>query len=140
MEYPQIEFKKVYELLSFMLELKKNPSLLDKAPYDDMTKKALSDVLLKKYSDDDTSKKNLHDVDIEEETVRLYESMQLIDIKEDLDPREQIALIKLKTTTLKDLLDMMKESKEIKNVRQFENAVLEILTEEQANRVIDLIK
>lgn len=137
-KYPELRFKDVYPLLTFMLEVKKNPSLLENSPYDDSVKNALRELFFR----DDTvnfSNKSLEDMDLEQETIRLYETMKNIEVGEVLDAREKISLVKLQASSLKDLLDMMKESKRIKNIRYFEDLIFDILTDEQKEKVKTLI-
>lgn len=137
MNYPEINFKTLYPVLVFMLEAKKDPKVLDSSPYDDSLKNAIKELI---YTDVSSlnSRKSLEDVDIEDETIRLYDSMKNIEVYAE-DPKEKIALLKLQSSSLKDLLDMLKESKRIKNIKLFEDTIFSILTEEQKEKVLTLI-
>lgn len=138
MNYPEINFKTLYPVLVFMLEAKKDPKVLDSSPYDDSLKNAIKELI---YTDVSSlnSRKSLEDVDIEDETIRLYDSMKNIEVYAE-DPKEKIALLKLQSSSLKDLLDMLKESKRIKNIKLFEDTIFSILTEEQKEKVLTLIQ
>lgn len=135
--YPELTFKEVYPILTFMLEVKKDPSVLDNSPYEDALKNALRELFFNNGSS--RSDKKLEDMDLEEETIRLYDSMKNIELGEVLDAREKIALVKLQASSLRDLLEMMKESKRIKNIRYFEDMIFNILTDEQKEKVKTLI-
>jgi hypothetical protein len=137
--YPELTFKDVYPLLTFMLEVKKDPTLLDKSPYDDAVKNALRELFFRNETNAFSQEKSLENMDLEQETIRLYETMKNIELGEVLDAREKIALVKLQASSLKDLLDMMKESKRIKNIRYFEDTIFNILTDEQKEKVKTLI-
>lgn len=138
MNYPEINFKTLYPVLVFMLEAKKDPKVLESSPYDDSLKNAIKELI---YTDVSSlnSRKSLEDVDIEDETIRLYDSMKNIEVYAE-DPKEKIALLKLQSSSLKDLLDMLKESKRIKNIKLFEDTIFSILTEEQKEKVLTLIQ
>jgi hypothetical protein len=135
--YPELTFKEVYPILTFMLEVKKDPSVLDNSPYEEALKNALRELFFNNGSS--RSDKKLEDMDLEEETIRLYDSMKNIELGEVLDAREKIALVKLQASSLRDLLEMMKESKRIKNIRYFEDMIFNILTDEQKEKVKTLI-
>lgn len=135
--YPELTFKEVYPILSFMLEVKKDPSVLDNSPYEDALKNALRELFFNNGGN--RNDKKLEDMDLEEETIRLYDSMKNIELGEVLDAREKIALVKLQASSLRDLLEMMKESKRIKNIRYFEDMIFNILTDEQKEKVKTLI-
>lgn len=135
--YPELTFKEVYPILTFMLEVKKDPSVLDNSPYEEALKNALRELFFNSGSS--RSDKKLEDMDLEEETIRLYDSMKNIELGEVLDAREKIALVKLQASSLRDLLEMMKESKRIKNIRYFEDMIFNILTDEQKEKVKTLI-
>ena len=51
------------------------------------------------------------------------------------EEKEKIQLIKLQTSTLSDLLNMVKEAQEIKKIREFEDLMFSILTDEQKEQV-----
>lgn len=138
-KYPELSFKDVYPILKMMLDVKKEPSSIDTLPYDESVKSAFRELLLEK-NESSFSDKSLKDMDLEQETIRLYESMKSIEVGESLDAKEKISLLKLQASSLKDLLDMMKESKQIKNIRWFEDTIFQILTPEQKEKVKHIIE
>ncbi len=137
-EYPNLTFKDVYPILTLMLEIKKNPSIVDNLPYDVSIKDALRELFVKNESV--FSNKSLKDMDLEDETIRLYESMKNIEVGESLDAKEKISVLKLQASSLKDLLDMAKESKRIKNIKWFEDTIFQILTPEQRDKVKHILE
>ena len=56
---------------------------------------------------------------------------------ESIDPKEKIQILKLKASLLQQLLDMMKESKKIKEINQFVELVYTILTDEQKDKLLE---
>lgn len=136
MEYPQIDFKTLYPVLVMLSQIHGDLSLLDKAPYGESVKNAIREFMLNLRSGTTpTSDKSLKDLDVEAETVRLYESMKNIENLGNLEEKEKIQLIKLQTSTLSDLLSMVKEAQEIKKIREFEDLIFTILTDEQKEQV-----
>ena len=136
--YTEISVETVIALRSLIKDVKLNPRLLDSSPYDEVTKQTLKQLLIKGDSDSQTERTNtkLEDLDYEAETISLYESINEIDAL-DIDPKERISVIKLKTSILQDLLNMMKESKRIKEINKFEEMVFSILTEDQKNKILE---
>ena len=140
-DYPDLDYKTLYPILLFILECRKNPKIIEDAPYSEHIKSALSELCFNLNEDNKGGEvKNLMDLDIEAETIRLYESMKSIEMKGKLDEKEKISVLKLQTTSLQDLLDMLKEAKEIKKIREFEDLIFTILTDEQKEKVKELFK
>lgn len=136
MEYPQIDFKTLYPILVMLNKMHSDLSLIDKSPYNESIKNAIRELMLNvKGASNATSDKSLKDLDVEAETVRLYESMKNIENLGNLEEKEKIQLIKLQTSTLSDLLNMVKQAQEIKKIREFEDLVFGILTDEQKEQV-----
>lgn len=135
MEYPQIDFKTLYPILVMLTKMQSDLSLIDKSPYSDTIKSAIRELLLNLKSQNTISDKSLKDLDVEGETIRLYESMKNIENLGNLEEKEKIQLIKLQTSTLSDLLNMVKEAQEIKKIREFEDLIFGILTDEQKEKV-----
>lgn len=136
MEYPQIDFKTLYPILVMLSQIHGDLSLLDKSPYGESVKNAIREFMLNLRSGTmSASDKSLKDLDVEAETVRLYESMKNIENLGNLEEKEKIQLIKLQTSTLSDLLSMVKEAQEIKKIREFEDLIFTILTDEQKEQV-----
>lgn len=136
MDYPQIDFKTLYPVLIMLNKMHGDLSLIDKAPYSDTIKNAIRELMLNLKSDSKGGNdKSLKDLDVEAETIRLYESMKNIENLGNLEEKEKIQLIKLQTSTLSDLLNMVKESQEIKKIREFEDLIFGILTDEQKEKV-----
>lgn len=140
-DYPDLDYKTLYPILLFILECRKNPKTIDDAPYNEHIMRALFELCFNLNEDKKSDEaKNLMDLDIEAETIRLYESMKSIEMKGKLDEKEKISVLKLQTTSLQDLLDMLKEAKEIKKIREFEDLIFTILTDEQKEKVKELFK
>ena len=136
MEYPQIDFKTLYPILLMLTKIHNDLSLLEKAPYSESVKNAIKELMLNLKSGANTvSDKSLKDLDVEAETIRLYESMKNIENLGNVEEKEKIQLIKLQTSTLSDLLNMVKEAQEIKKIREFEDLIFSILTDEQKEKV-----
>ena len=134
--YPQIDFKTLYPVLVMLNEIHGDLTLLDKAQYSESVKNAIKEFILNLKSSTKTANdKSLKDLDVEAETVRLYESMKNIENLGNLEEKEKIQLIKLQTSTLSDLLNMVKEAQEIKKIREFEDLIFGILTDEQKEKV-----
>lgn len=135
--YPDISVDTVMTLRMLIKDLRANPNLLNDSPYDDVTKQTLKQ-LLSGSVEEDSEKKELHieDLDYEKETLKLYQDINAIDDME-IDAKEQISLIKVKTSIIQDLLNMMKESKRIKEINKFEEIVFGILTEEQKDKLLE---
>ena len=69
--------------------------------------------------------------------MNLYQSIEEINDLESIDPKEKIQILKLKASLLQQLLDMMKESKKIKEINQFVELVYTILTDEQKDKLLE---
>lgn len=136
--YPEISVETVIALRGLIKDIKLNPKLLDSSPYDEVTKQTLKQLLIKNDSESQTErpKIKLEDLDYEAETIALYESINEINELE-IDTKERVSVIKLKTSILQDLLNMMKESRRIKEINKFEEMVFSILTEEQKNKILE---
>jgi len=134
--YPNITVETVMGLRMLIKDLKNNPKLLDNSPYDDVTKQTLKQLLSGNESDGKKENVRLEDLDYEAETIALYESINAINELE-IDAKERISVIKLKTSILQDLLNMMKDSKKIKEINRFEEIVFGILTEDQKNKLLE---
>lgn len=137
--YPEISVETIMTLRVLIKDLRTNNKLLDESPYDDITKQTLKQ-LLTNSSDSIKSQnesKSLEDLDYESETMSLYNSLNEIDNFDAVDVKERISVIKLKTSILQDLLNMMKESKRIKDINRFTELVYSILTEEQKNKLLE---
>lgn len=135
--YPQLSIETIMALRVLIRDIKNNKKLLDKAPYDEVTKQTLEQLLINKEDNKIEGKiKKIDDLDYEAETISLYESINEINEME-IDAKERISVIKLKTSILQDLLNMMKDSKKIKEINRFEEIVYSILTEEQKNKLLE---
>lgn len=135
--YPEISVETVMALRVLIKDLKNNARLLDDSPYDEITKQTLKQLLSGESSSGDKKENvRLEDLDYEAETIALYESIN--DINEmEIDAKERISVIKLKTSILQDLLNMMKDSRRIKEINRFEEMIYSILTEDQKNKLLE---
>ena len=135
--YPNISVDMVMALRVLIKDLRANPNLLDTSPYDEVTKQTLKQLLIGN-ADEDSEKRELHieDLDYEKETLKLYKDINAINDME-IDAKERISLVKVKAGIIQDLLNMMKESKRIKEINKFEEIVFGILTEEQKDRLLE---
>lgn len=137
--YPNISVDTVVALRMLIKDMRANPKLLNDSPYDEVTKQTLKQ-LLSGGGDENTDKPeiklSIEDLDYEKETLKLYNDINAIDDME-IDAKERISLIKVKTSIIQDLLNMMKESKRIKEINKFEEIVFGILTEEQKDKLLE---
>lgn len=136
--YPNISVDTVVALRMLIKDFRANPKLLNDSPYDEITKQTLKQLLTGNGDEEDKTenKVSIEDLDYEKETLKLYNDINAIDDME-IDAKERISLIKVKTSILQDLLNMMKESKRIKEINKFEEIVFEILTEEQKDKLLE---
>lgn len=139
--YPEIPLEFIMNLRLLLKDCQKNPLILENSPYDPMITETLKKIISKSggsESDSDSDSDSgltIENIDYEEETINLYKSINNINNLENIDAKERISVIKLKTQILQQLLDMMKESKRIKQIYQFEELVFSVLTEEQKDRI-----
>lgn len=135
--YPNISVETVMTLRVLIKDLRANPTLLDTSPYDEVTKQTLKQ-LLNGNTEEDSEQKELHieDLNYEKETLKLYKDINAINDME-IDAKERISLVKVKAGIIQDLLNMMKESKRIKEINKFEEIVFGILTEEQKDKLLE---
>lgn len=134
--YPDISVDTVMSLRMLIKDIKTNPNLLNDSPYDEITKQTLKQLLSGNISDKSDANLSIEDLDYEKETLKLYKDINAIDDME-IDAKERISLIKVKTSIIQDLLNMMKESKRIKEINKFEEIVFGILTEEQKDKLLE---
>lgn len=134
--YPDISVDTVMSLRMLIKDIKTNPNLLNDSPYDEVTKQTLKQLLNGDVSDKQDVNLSIEDLDYEKETLKLYKDINAIDDME-IDAKERISLIKVKTSIIQDLLNMMKESKRIKEINKFEEIVFGILTEEQKDKLLE---
>ena len=138
-EYPSVDFKTLYPILLFLLQCKKTPEIIEDSPYNENIKYGIKDLLSNiGFAEGGATDKKLTDLDIEAESIRLYESMKRIELHGKMDEKEKMSLLKLQMNSLQDLLNMAKEAKEIKKIREFEDIVFTILTDEQKEKVLKL--
>lgn len=139
--YPEIPLDFIMNLRLLLKDCQKNPVLLENSPYDNITVETLKKLCGKNMdtlsgeSDDEDEGLTVENIDYEQETLNLYKSINNINNLENIDAKERISVIKLKTQILQQLLDMMKESKRIKEIYHFEELVFNILTEEQKDKI-----
>lgn len=134
--YPNITVETVMGLRMLIKDLKNNPKLLDNSPYDDITKQTLKQLLSGNESNEPRENIKLEDLDYEKETLKLYQDINEIDDME-IDAKERMSLVKIKAGLIQDLLNMMKDSKRIKEINRFEEIIYSILTEEQKNQILE---
>ena len=134
--YPNISVDTVMSLRMLIKDIRTNPNLLNDSPYDEVTKQTLKQLLNGDVSDKQDVNLSIEDLDYEKETLKLYKDINAIDDME-IDAKERISLIKVKTSIIQDLLNMMKESKRIKEINKFEEIVFGILTEEQKDKLLE---
>lgn len=134
-EFPKINSEDILALRLFVRDCGLNPELLEESPYPDVIKDTVRSIL-NKSEVKTNNKRKLSDIDYEAETIALYDSIQAIDDLGTIDPKEKIAIIKLRTGILQQLLDMLKESRRIKEIYRFEDIVFSILTEEQKDKLL----
>lgn len=134
--YPDISVDTVMSLRMLIKDIRTNPNLLNDSPYDEVTKQTLKQLLNGDVSDKQDVNLSIEDLDYEKETLKLYKDINAIDDME-IDAKERISLIKVKTSIIQDLLNMMKESKRIKEINKFEEIVFGILTEEQKDKLLE---
>ena len=134
--YPNISVETVMGLRMLIKDLKTNPKLLDNSPYDDVTKQTLKQLLSGNESTEPKENIKLEDLDYEKETLKLYQDINEIDDME-IDAKERMSLVKIKAGIIQDLLNMMKDSKRIKEINRFEEMIYSILTEEQKNQILE---
>ena len=136
--YPTISVEAIMSLRVLMRDIRTNPRLIENSPYDEITKQTLKQLF--GFSKDNNIKaetKKLEDLNFETETMNLYQSIEEINDLESIDPKEKIQILKLKASLLQQLLDMMKESKKIKEINQFVELVYTILTDEQKDKLLE---
>lgn len=134
--YPNITVETVMGLRMLIKDLKNNPKLLDNSPYDDITKQTLKQLLSGNESNEPRENIKLEDLDYEKETLKLYQDINEIDDME-IDAKERMSLVKIKAGLIQDLLNMIKDSKRIKEINRFEEMIYSILTEEQKNQILE---
>lgn len=134
--YPNISVDTVMSLRMLIKDIRTNPNLLNDSPYDEVTKQTLKQLLNGDVSDKQDVNLSIEDLDYEKETLKLYKDINAINDME-IDAKERISLIKVKTSIIQDLLNMMKESKRIKEINKFEEIVFGILTEEQKDKLLE---
>lgn len=139
--YPDLPLDFIMNLRLLIKDCQKNPILLQNSPYDPMITETLKKFIGKidgevsgEIEEDDGL--TVENIDYEQETLNLYKSINNINNLENIDAKERISVIKLKTQILQQLLDMMKESKRIKEIYQFEELVFSILTDEQKDKIL----
>lgn len=143
--YPEIPLDFIMNLRFLLKDCQKNPVLLENSPYDNITietlKKLCGSLSGKSEIEDSDEEEGLtvENIDYEQETLNLYKSINNINNLENIDAKERISVIKLKTQILQQLLDMMKESKRIKEIYRFEELVFSILTEEQKDKICSVL-
>lgn len=125
--YPKIDVDTIMAIRSLL----KNPAYIDSAPYEPI----VIETLKKLATRGSESKLSIEDIDYEQETLNLYNSINNINNLENIDAKERISVIKLKAQIIQDLLDMMKESKRIKEIHHFEDVIFSILTDEQKEQL-----
>lgn len=139
--YPDLPVDVIMSLRALLNEYReKGVSFIDESPYPDIVKQTLKVLFGGSASGSGSEKgsgRKLDEIDYESETIALYDSINEIDDLE-IDPKERISLIKLKTSILQQLLDMMKESRRIKQINRFEETVYGLLTDEQKNKILEL--
>lgn len=136
--YPTISVEAIMSLRVLMRDIRTNPRLVENSSYDEITKQTLKQLF--GFSKDNNIKaetKKLEDLNFETETMNLYQSIEEINDLESIDPKEKIQILKLKASLLQQLLDMMKESKKIKEINQFVELVYTILTDEQKDKLLE---
>ena len=136
--YPTISVEAIMSLRVLMRDIRTNPRLVENSPCDEITKQTLKQLF--GFSKDNIikkKKKKLEDLNFETETMNLYQSIEEINDLESIDPKEKIQILKLKASLLQQLLDMMKESKKIKEINQFVELVYTILTDEQKDKLLE---
>lgn len=136
-EYPELPVNVIMSLRMLLKDYRENPDLIEESPYPDIVKQTLSVLFSGNGNTNMKGHKKLDEIDYESETIALYESINDIDDME-IDPKERISVIKLKTSILQQLLDMMRESKRIKQINRFEETVYGLLTDEQKNKILEL--
>lgn len=139
--YPEIPLDFIMNLRLLIKDCQKNPILLQNSPYDSVTVETLKKFIGKFDGEisgetDEDNCLTVENIDYEQETLNLYKSINNINNLENIDAKERISVIKLKTQILQQLLDMMKESKRIKEIYQFEELVFSILTDEQKDKIL----
>lgn len=126
-------FNELYPFLVFLMEVKNNPSKLDEdTEYSASVKDSVRKILDTSASKEQTAEE-VGQLDIEKEVTKVYNDTMRLELTygaDVMDPRDKIAMMKLRTSLLEKLLDMVKESSEIKNIRQFEDAVFQILKDQ----------
>lgn len=128
-------FKEAVPILSFLCELKANKNLLNETELEASTKRALTEFLAI-YEPREKSVKTgeeISSINIEQETVELYNSLKNLELTYGdsvIDPKEQMQMIKLKASLQDQILNMVKSAKEITSIREFENAVFEVLKDQ----------
>ena len=136
--YPTISVEAIMSLRVLMRDIRTNPRLVENSPYDEITKQTLKQLFgLSKDNNIKADTKNLEDFNFETETMNLYQSIEEINDLESIDPKEKIQILKLKASLPQQLLDMMKESKKIKEINQFVELVYTILTDEQKDKLLE---
>lgn len=139
--YPDLPLDFIMNLRLLIKDCQKNPILLQNSPYDSVTVETLKKFIGKIDGEisgetDEDDGLTMENIDYEQETLNLYKSINNINNLENIDAKERISVIKLKTQILQQLLDMMKESKRIKEIYQFEELVFSILTDEQKDKIL----
>lgn len=133
--YPNISVDTVMALRTLIKDMRANPKLLNDSPYDEVTKQTLKQ-LFNPEGEKSELTFSIEDLDYEKETLKLYNDINAIDDME-IDAKERISLVKVKAGIIQDLLNMMKESKRIKEINKFEEIVFGILTEEQKDKLLE---
>lgn len=128
-------FNELYPFLVFLMEVKSNPSKLDEdTEYSASVKDSVKKILdTNTGNSKEQTAEEVGQLDIEKEVTKVYNDTMRLELTyggDVIDPRDKIAMMKLRTSLLEKLLDMVRESSEIKNIRQFEDAVFQVLKDQ----------
>lgn len=131
-EYKIPSFKELYALQVLILAVKNGEVNVDELTCEDNSKEALKWII----GVNDTSEKTSDEIDFEQELMEVYVQTKNFNEKSVLDPKEQIAAYKLRTSLLERLIDLIKESKRIKAISEYQEFIFKILNDEQKGQVL----
>jgi hypothetical protein len=124
--YPEITYEMVFKIYTICQNMKTDDTYLEKAPYAEPVKKALS-LMFPADEPIDEALLDTSDLDIRKESELLYRQTKDLLSSNALDEKDKASVLKTSTTLLEKLLNILERSENISQMREFETKVLQVM-------------
>lgn len=146
--YPDLTYPEVYKVQTIGIKLKTDKDFIKNSPYSDAIKDSLTAIFLRDSENSidleaSVNPEDIKNVNIEDETVRVYMQTRTLLDSGKLETTEKIRVLQTQTNLLEKQLSLQERAKNLRYVKDLENALIKVcksLPEEGRLEILQILK